>query len=152
MTVHGSQTLPPGSYGKIDVKANAILSLTGGDYCFTSLKVGSHGQFRAFAPSAVHITGRMSVSQGAYVGPEMTTGLAAHDVAIWVAGQDGPANSGTAFETAHGVAVHANVSAFNATLTLGVGNVGVGAFQGKRVRIGNDTTLVLDSTMDYPYP
>jgi len=150
MTIHSNRTLAAGSYGVIDVKPNKVLTLSGGDYYFTQLKVGAHASVRASAPSIVHVTGRVSASQGSFIGP--TGAVAPHDLTIWVAGTDGQGNSGTAFETAHGVTVHANVSAFNGTLTLGVDNDGVGAFQGKGVRIGNDTTLVLDSAMDYPYP
>jgi hypothetical protein len=147
-----ANALAAGSYGKLKLSPNAVVTLTGGNYYFTSIEMGSNAQLLFSAAANIHVTGRVSVGNSARVLPAAGSGIVAHNIVFWVTGTDGPPTSPTAFNTSNDVQLQANVYARNGTVTLGQYNNATGAFLGLRVNVQNNTTLYLDSAFDFPYP
>jgi hypothetical protein len=81
---NGSQTLPPGSYGKVVVANGATLDLTGGTYCFADFKTGRKATITVDAPSNITVMGKFRTNTGTRLLPG--SGVGASDVLIGVAG------------------------------------------------------------------
>jgi hypothetical protein len=151
-TLSGVESLPAGSYGELRIKPKAIVTLTGGDYYFTSIDVDPNAKLMFDAATNVHVTGRVNFGKGAKVGPALGSGISAQDVIFWIAGADGPPGKPTTFVSGNGVQMRINAYTRNGTLTIGPYNSATGAFLGLRVTVLTGTTLHLASAFDYPYP
>ncbi len=147
-----ANVLAAGSYGQLKLSPNTVVTLTGGNYYFTGIEIGSNAQLLFSAATNVHVTGRVNIGNSARVLPAAGSGIVAHHIVFWVTGADGPPASPTAFNTSNDVQLQANVYARNGTVTLGPYNIAKGAFLGLRVNVQNNTRLNLDSAFDFPYP
>ena len=74
LVLKGTQVLPAGTYGRLTVNPNATVTLSGGNYYFTSIEVKSGGRVRFSAASTIHVTGRVLVANGAEVKPTAASG------------------------------------------------------------------------------
>jgi predicted acyltransferase (DUF342 family) len=66
----GLDTLAPGTYGKIKIRRNAILTLTAGTYYFEDLKLSSKSKLitdTTDGPVTIHIAGKMRTSSKATI-------------------------------------------------------------------------------------
>ena len=81
---NGSQTLQPGNYGKVVVPNGATLDLTGGTYCFSSVKTGRKATITVDAPSNITVLGKFLTNTGTKLLPG--SGVGASDILIGVAG------------------------------------------------------------------
>ena len=151
VTVSGTQTLAAGSYGKLTVHPNAVLTLSGGNYFFASVEVKSGAQVRFSAPSTIHVTGRVLVANGTQVAPAVASGVQPHDIVIYATGADGPPNKpGEALAIGSQSVIGVNAYAPNGTLSIGSYTVATGAFIGKRVAVEGNVTLSEDSAFICP--
>ncbi len=150
-SLSGTTSLGPGTYGALTVKPNAVVTLTGGTYNFTSVEVKAGAKLRAAAATTIRVVGRVLVSNGGEVGPTPGGSIQPHDVVLYATGVDGPPNKpGQAIEFGAYSVLGINAYAPNGTLTIGSHAVGTGAFLGKRVAVGSNVTLAEDSVFFQP--
>jgi hypothetical protein len=149
LTLSGTQTLNPGTYGALTVTPNADVTLTGGDYAFTSIEVKAGATVRFAAPAQVNVKGRVLIGNMAKLLP--AAGVNARQVVLTATGADGPPNK-PADALAFGSFAEIGVDAYapNGTLSLGANVTAKGAFLGRRVLIGSNSTLELDSSFLSP--
>jgi hypothetical protein len=145
ITVNGSQTLAPGSYGALTVNNDATLILSGGLYHFASWNVGQNAKLHFAAPSEVRVAGAVVISQNAYVGPAPNnTTVDANRIVLLVAGTNGQSNPGNFARSVtleQNVALHGYVLAPNGLVNLSQ-NVNVtGAVVGKWVLVEQNSKL-----------
>ncbi|MEO6222833.1 MAG: hypothetical protein ABIP90_06250, partial [Vicinamibacterales bacterium] len=95
-----AKVLAPGSYGKLKLSPNAVVTLTGGAYYFASVDIGSNAQLLFSVATNVHVTGRVTVGNSAKLLPAAGSSILARDVVFWVTGTDG---SSSAFQTSNNV-------------------------------------------------
>ena len=149
VTVNGSQTLAPGSYGTLTVNQGATLILSGGLYHFASWNVGQGAKVHFQAPSEVRIAGALVVNANGYVGPTPgVTNLDANSIIIHVAGTDGQSNPGNFPKAAtleQNVTVSAYVLAPNGLLNLRQNGVATGTFIGKWVLVEQNSKVTRPS-------
>ena len=137
VTVNGSQTLAPGSYGALTVGNGATLLLSGGLYHFASWTVSQGAKVHFQAPSEVRIAGALVVNQNAFVGPAPgVTNLDAGSLIFHVAGtggQSGPGNQPRSAAFDQNVVVTAYVVAPNGMINFRQNVNATGTFIGKWV-------------------
>jgi len=151
VTLSGTQTFAAGSYGKLTVQPNAVVTMSGGAYFFASIEVKPGAQVRFAAPSTLHVTGRVLAAGGVQIGPTAASGVQAHDVIVYATGVDGPPNKpGDAISIGSQSVVGVNAYAPNGTLSIGAYTAATGAFVGKRVVVGSNVTLNEDSAFVCP--
>jgi len=151
VTLSGTQTLAAGSYGKLTVSPNAVVTLTGGAYSFASIEVKAGAQVRFSAPSTLQVVGRVLIGNNAQFAPTSSSGVEAHDVVLYATGSDGPPNKPASAIAAGSYAVLAlNAYAPNGTLSLGSFTMATGAFVGARVAVAANVTLSEDSVFLCP--
>jgi hypothetical protein len=141
-----NNVLAQGSYGKLKLAPNAVVTLAGGAYYFSSVDIGSNAQLLFSAAANVHVTGRVTVGNGAKLLPTSSS-ILARNIVFWVTGTDG---NSSAFQTSNSVRMSINAYSPNGTMNIGPYNIATGAFLGLRVNVQNNTTLVLNSAFDYP--
>jgi len=141
-------SLPPGSYGKLTVKAGYRLTLTGGTYSFSSVDIGSKSQLLAAAASVVRVAGRMVAASNAVVRP--TAPQAAPQLTVYVTGVDSPTTNQNAAVFGTDTTIIANIYVPSGTLQFGQHSLGRGGFLGRQVDVGNDARLSVQSAFDYP--
>lgn len=150
--VQGSMTLPPGTYGKLSLAPNAIVTLaSAGGYQFSAIDIGPNAVLKFAGPGTVtiRVAGRVSLAYGAKIGGDVP----APQLVIYVAGSDGPPATPSAFDSGTGATVRASVYARNGTLRLGTSVIATGTFLGRTVVIGSSTTLKLEGgAFDIIYP
>ncbi len=129
--------LAPGGYGKVDVKSRATLVLTGGLYEFEKLTINSKAKLLVEAATEIRVKGDVEMSSSVQVGPAADTTVGASDIVFLVAGNK--------FTVGSRSVIHANVLAPEATLSLLSRVEAVGAFVGKKVRLGYRASVTLDS-------
>jgi hypothetical protein len=150
-SLSGTTSLGPGTYGKLALKPNAVVTLSGGTYNFTSVEVKAGAKLRAAAATTIRVVGRVLVSNGGEFGPAPGSAVQPHDVVLYSTGVDGPPNKpAQAIEFGTYSIVGINAYAPNGTLTIGSHAVGTGAFLGKRVAVGGSVTLAEDSVFVQP--
>ncbi len=145
----GFASLPPGAYGAVTVGENATLSFEGGTYEVASVTAGDGAALVFQAASDVRVEGRFASGQGATVGPDTGSGVAAHDLVFYVAGingTDGAIDSTPlAAVIGHDNLVGASFYAPNGTLVIGHGSDATGAFLGRDVLLDVQAQVTLDS-------
>ncbi len=149
-----TQVLAAGRYGRVLVRQNATLVLSGGLYEIESLEVEEGGTVRYDAPTALRV--RRTVETDRNVRVAAGAGLDASDLVITVGGNDDDCD-----ERDHGAHDHpgttvvrigerntiaANIVAAGGTIWIRDRTNATGAFIGERVRIGADVKLRLDSS------
>jgi hypothetical protein len=143
--------LAAGSYGKLAVNPNATLTLSGGNYYFTSIEVKPGARVRFSAASTLHVTGRVLVGNGAEVKPTAASGVLPHDVVLYAGGTDGPPNNpGDAIAIGSNAVVGINAYAPSGTLSVGSYANATGAFVGRRVLVGSNVVFRKDSVFVCP--
>lgn len=145
--VAGAQTLAAGTYGAVSVRGNSVLTLTGGDYYFTSLEVKGNATVEILGPTTIHVVDRARVGGGSIVGPAPSSGLSARDLRLYVAGADGQRK---AIEIGGGSSVSMNAFAKFGTVAIGADVVATGAFIGRAVDVDAKAVLNLDSAFLAP--
>ena len=68
-SLQGTTSLAAGTYGMLTVKPNAVVTLTGGTYDFTSVEVKPGAHVRASAPVTIRVTGRVLLAGSVEFGP-----------------------------------------------------------------------------------
>lgn len=154
---NGTLTLPAGRYRRVLVKQGGTLILTGGTYHVQSFDVDNQGTVKAKARTEVRVRGALDADARAKIITDPTVpGLGASQVIFYVAGLDnecrhdgrGPDDDRagpTVVRIGTQSTVQANIYAPRGTVWLQSRTTGVGAFIGKRVRIGVQAQLTLDS-------
>ncbi len=156
-----AQTLPAGSYRSVVVRRDATLTLTGGLYQIESLQAEQNSTIAFTAATDLRIANELAVSKGGSFGPATNaTMVSAHDIRVTVGGgddrgrwnrddDDEPLEDGevapTAVQVGQNVTLKANVYAPKGTIWVKRGATATGAFIGKRVQIGENVKLTLDS-------
>jgi PKD repeat protein/ligand-binding sensor domain-containing protein len=146
-----SLTLPAGDYGEVQLKKNAILTLTGGVYHLANLSLGDDTTLQITAPTELRIANRLEPGSGALIGPAPGSGLDATDLILFVAGINGSSGNlgGTPKAAIVGLnnVVTATIYAPNGTLWLKQGTEAWGAFIGKDVEIGEQAQVRYQSAL-----
>lgn len=146
---NGNLTLDAGSYGKLETDKNATIILTGGQYDFSAWDIGDNADIIVQAPVEIRIAGKLNFGSDVNLSPYQGSGLTTADLHFFVTGQNG--NTGdlgatpAAAEFGNNDTLVASVFVPNGTLSMGKDTQASGAFLGKWVTIGNNTTLTLDS-------
>jgi hypothetical protein len=149
VTLSGTQTLGPGSYGAVSVSPNANVTLTGGAYAITSLDVKPGATVHFGAPTNLDVGNRVQVRNGAKLLPGL--GVNARDVVLVATGIDGPpSNPAFAIQIGSGADVRVDAYAPNGTLSFGSFASGTGAFIGRRVDVSSNATIEHDSSFLSP--
>lgn len=148
-----TQVLAPGRYGRVLVRQNATLVLSGGLYEIESLDVEEGATVRYDATSTIRVRRTVETDRNARI--VAGAGVDASDLLISVGGNDDDCN-----EREHGAHDHpgptvvrigerniiaANIVATGGTIWIRDRTDATGAFIGERVRIGAKVTLRLDS-------
>jgi hypothetical protein len=143
-TVNKTQTLAPGNYGQLHVRPKGTVTLAAGTYTFASIELQPNALLLAAGPVTIVVSGRVSVSNGGTVGPAPGSGITARDVVLYAHAADGPITLG------NHTTIALNAYAPNGTLSIGSQSHVVGALLGKRVSIGSNTVMTLDSSFLIP--
>ncbi len=145
----GAATLPPGDYGAVSIGHNGKLILSAGIYNLSSLTGANSSEVLFAGPAEVRIAGRLAMGSSSNLGPEDGSGVAAHDLVLYVAGINGDdgalGSTPLAAELGTSNVVTANLYVPNGTLRLGQKSIATGAFLGRDVLIENQATVALDS-------
>ena len=145
-SLSGTTTLGPGTYGTLTLKPNAVVTLTGGTYNFTSVEV-----LLAAAATTIRVVERVLVANSSEIGPAPGGSVQPHDILLYSTATDGPPNKpANASEFGAYTILGINAYAPNGTLTIGSHTVGTGAFLGKRVTVAGSVTLAEDSAFFQP--
>jgi hypothetical protein len=151
LNLSGTQSLPAGSYGKLTVSPNANVTLTGGNYYFSGIEVKAGARVRFSAASALHVAGRVLISNGAQVAPTAASGVVPHDVIVYATGANGPPNKpADAIAIGSQATIGLNAYAPNGTLSIGSFTAATGAFVAKQVVVAGNVTLNEDSIFVCP--
>ena len=81
---NGSEVLPAGAYGAVEVGTKGTLILEGGVYELTSLEVGEHAAVRCQGRTTLLIADWLTLDTKAWLGVEEGSGLAAGDLQVYV--------------------------------------------------------------------
>ncbi len=138
--------LGPGSYGSLDAKPKAVVTLAPGAYSFASIHLKPNSRLEFTGPTTVRVRGRLIV-QSASVAP--LGAATARDLVFHVAGGDQPPNK-WAVDIAPGSILSANVYGLNGTVVLGNGSTLRGAVIGRRISLGSDVTVIKESAFSLP--
>jgi len=159
VTVRRNQTfvLAAGAYGDVRVESGATLVLTGGLYQVRSLGVGQNATIRFRAATELRIkTDLDTAAKARLILDPGVTGLRASQMVIYVEGTDETGRRGDRDDDGddHGASavslgsenrVQANIYAPNGTIWMRSRMQGTGAFIGAHLRVGQQSTLTLDS-------
>jgi hypothetical protein len=137
---NSNRTLPPGSYGDIEIKKNGRLILTGGTYHLKSITAGEDTRILVQSASEIRIADKFSSGEGSYIGPEDTTTLRANEIVFYVGGINGKTGTLGADPKAAKIGMRNTVKAMfyvpNGTLWIREGSEVEGTFVGKDVEVG----------------
>jgi hypothetical protein len=125
-------TLAPGAYGQVMVRANAVLTLTGGTYHLENLNLGDNNSKIYFQGATdLVIRNRLEPGRNSIIGPAEGSGLQAHDIRIYVNGINGSTGnlggSPKAAIVGESSTVKANLYAPSGTLWIRFGSEAEGA-------------------------
>jgi hypothetical protein len=144
-----SVVVDAGSYGSLQAGKGATVILTGGQYDFSAWDIGDNANIVVQAPVEIRIAGQLNVGSDVNLSPDPTSGLTASAVHFFVTGQNGDTGDLGATPAAAAFGnndiLAASIFVPNGTLNIGKDTQASGAFLGKWVTIGNNTTLTLDS-------
>lgn len=133
----GATTLGPGSYGPVVVANGGTLELTGGVYCFSSLKVARKSHVIVDAAADVTVMGKVICAPGCRIEPATGSGLGATDIEFGVAGAQ-VKFSGKTY-------VSGVFYAPNALMRFGRGGFYTGAFVAENIRSDFGDTFTLET-------
>lgn len=146
---NGTATLPPGDYGTITAKQNAVVTMTGGIYNVRAIDFGQSTTLKFQGRSEVRVEGKLSIDQDSFVGPAAGYPVATSDIVFFVAGINGNnGNLGSTPQAAKiGISSVAKASFYVPYGTLHIrqnANV-TGAFLARDVQVGQGAAIALDS-------
>jgi hypothetical protein len=146
---NGILTLDAGSFGVLQAGKGATVILTGGQYDFSAWDIGDNANIVVQAPVEIRIAGKLNIGKDVSLSPDPTSGLTASAVHFFVTGQNGDTGdlgaTPAAAEFGNNDIIAASIYVPNGTLNIGNDTQASGAFLGKWVSVGNNTTLTLDS-------
>ncbi len=151
VTLQNGETLLPGSYGTLTVKSNAVVTLTGGTYSFSEIEVKPGAQVSVTGATTLQVVNRVLISNGATFSPASGSGVLPMQIVLYATGTDGPAKKPiNAIDVGSGTIIGLDAYAPNGTLSLGSSSVATGAFLGRRVLVGSNVQLTLNSSFLAP--
>jgi hypothetical protein len=143
--VDSSLHLPPGEYNDVILGSNKTLILTGGEYDFMNLELGSESILVCENPTTIRIKERIYPGTKAFLGPQATSTVTARDITIFVNGTNGKKgglnDKPKAAHIGEGNTVKANIYAKNGTLLIEEGCILEGSFIAKDVSIGQKSVI-----------
>lgn len=159
VTVRRNQTftLAAGAYGNVSVESGATLVLSGGLYQLRSLDVDQNATVLFRGATDLRIKTELDTANKVkLVTDNGVSGLRASQVVIYVEGadensrrgerdDDGDDHGSSAVSLGSQNVVQANIYAPNGTIWMRSKTQGTGSFIGDHVRIGQQSTLTLDS-------
>ncbi len=136
-----SLTLNPGNYGALTV--NGVLTLAPGTYSFASVAVGTLGAMLGGVGNViVNVAGSFTTASGTTVAPSLFQ--SADKLTINVGGSDASSTSPAA-SLAPASIVTALLAVPHGTLAIGSNVLGLGAFSGYDVTVGNAASLTFQT-------
>lgn len=146
---NGEYTLLPGAYGDIQIKKNAKLIFTGGEYNINNIDGSNNDQLLFQSESEVKIKNKFYVGRLSYIGPEDTTTLSAKDIVFYIEGINGQNGELDALpksaKVGAGSEVKSNFYVPNGTMWIRKNCEVEGSFMGKDVKVGEGATVKLNS-------
>lgn len=133
---NGSLNLPPGSYGKLTVKRDAQLLLSGGEYSFISIDARKNAKLLFGGTSQVTVKNNIKVGNEVMVGPTATAIISPADIVFYV--------NGGKVKFGRDSMIQANFYAPNGKISFNRSDA-QGAFIGAQVETGKDSEVILDS-------
>jgi hypothetical protein len=133
---NGTLTLGPGSYGALKVQNGGVLTLTGGTYCFASIKAGRKVTINVQAPSQITAMGNVVINPSSKLVPN-GLGVGASDIHVNAAGK--------LVNLSHRTKIFGVFYAPNALLRFGHAGSFTGQFVAKNLRSDFDDTFTLES-------
>ena len=151
LTLKGTQTLAPGSYGQLTLHGKAIVTFSGGTYTFSGLELKPGATVRFAAATTIRVAGAVSIGNNSSLAPAAGSGVTPHHVVLYAVGQDGaPKKNDRVLDIGSHVTIGLNGYAPNGTLVIGSHTQATGAFIGKRVTVDDHVTLTRDSAFVAP--
>ncbi len=134
----------PGHFGAVSVGTGGTWKVAAGSYDISSLTMSSSAKLQALGAVQIHISGRLSTTSGAVIGPASGVTLTASGIRIEVSGINGTSGALTATPPAasFGTGNHVNALVLvpNGTLAFGTGAIATGAFMGRDVDVAGSGT------------
>jgi hypothetical protein len=149
LTLNGIQTLAPGDYGHLTIQSNSDITLDGGTYTFTSLRIGFDVTVRFSAATTIVVAGQARLADRTIINATPTADVPPRKVLLYVLGTDGSPST-EAFSSGSNTRLALNIYVPNGTLSIGSHNASRGAFIARRVQLGSNLTLDLDSVFVQP--
>lgn len=132
-------------YGDVTLSSNSTLRLTGGEYDFLSLTMGSDSRLLCEGPTIIRIADRLYPGTKAFIKPTANSGVGADQIKIFINGENGKKgglnDKPKAAHIGEGNTVEANIYANNGTLLIEEGCFLKGSFIGKDVIVGQKTVV-----------
>ncbi|MFQ6604316.1 MAG: immunoglobulin-like domain-containing protein, partial [Fidelibacterota bacterium] len=143
VTVQKNQTLtlPPGDYGRIKVKKNGKLHLTGGVYNVAKLELEKKAKLRFENAGEVRVADKLKVKENVYIGPANGAMIDASSIIFYVAGDD-------EIELGKKSHTYATIYAPDAELEVKEESDVTGALYASEVKVEKEVLLTLDSYFD----
>jgi hypothetical protein len=152
-SINANLVLAPGNYGTLEVKPNVTLTLAAGNFSFSAIDLQPGSRLHAAGAATIVVAGKVRAANGTAVGPAPGSGIGARDVVLYAHGVDGPpSNPPHAITFGSRTTLALNAYAPNGTLSIGSQATAVGAFLGRRVTVGSNTVMTLDSSFLIPEP
>ena len=148
-TIHGSQTLPPGSYGNINITGNATITLPGGTagnpavYTINSLSLSSGSTLVINGPVVINLAGTGQNNVLSLDGGYSNTTNIPGNFVINYGGTGNISLSG-------GAGAYAIVDAPNANISLSGGSTFYGQAIGNTISDTGGTSIYYDSSLNSP--
>ena len=145
--------LEPGSYGELNIKKDAVVTLSGGLYHFQSWKLENAAAIYVQKPSEIRITGGVEIKKEGFIGPdpdmlEVTAG----DIIVYVVAPNGKKGDikgkPAAVDIGDKSTVQAYIVAPNGAVLLGKEVDATGAFIGRWVDVQGKVLLANDATVE----
>ncbi|HEX7668710.1 MAG TPA: hypothetical protein VF395_03960, partial [Polyangiaceae bacterium] len=141
-------TTGPGRYATVTVNAGGTLRLRAGLFEVASVTVAAGGRIEALGSIQIHVAGRFSAGDGAFVGPAAGAAVTASGVRVEISGQNGSTGALSASPKAAAFGVGDQIRALllvpNGSLTIGSADVLRAAFFGRDVDVGIGAQLTFE--------
>jgi hypothetical protein len=143
--VETSLNLSPGAYNDVILGSNTTLILSGGQYDFMNLELGSDSVIVCQDPTIIRIKERLYPGTKSYLGPQAGSTITAGDIKIYVNGTNGKKgglnDKPKAAQIGEGNTIKANIYAKNGTLLIEEGCNLEGSFIAKDVSVGQKSVV-----------
>jgi hypothetical protein len=143
--VETSRNLSPGVYNDVILESNATLILSGGQYDFMNLELGSGSVVVCQDSTIIRIEDRLYPGTKSYLGPQAGSTITAGDIKIYVNGTNGKKgglnDKPKAAHIGEGNTIKANIYAKNGTLLIEEGCILEGSFIASEVSVGQKSVV-----------